>query len=115
MSVTEGSLPFRLKDDDDDVRIASLSAQGADGDDSEDGDQKRTVYSWSTPAMRRLQAARDAGLKVHLIAKVRFGDGRQTRCECGWRCTGKSDREMAETYKEHVEAKKRRAQRRVSA
>jgi len=44
---------------------------------------------------------RIASGEAHVIADVRFGEGRFTECTCGWRCAGGDDEAMARTWNAH--------------
>lgn len=54
---------------------------------------------------------RIASGEAHVIADVRFGDGRFTECTCGWRCTGRDDEAMARTWNAHPVAMRAARQR----
>jgi hypothetical protein len=66
------------------------------------GIEFRTIDGRSPGAQVKAARVEANGGGEHIIASIRFGDGRLTTCECGWTCTGRSDESMGVAFNAHA-------------
>lgn len=86
MTAFEGALPARMRIDTTNDTIVRLSgpSYGREG-------ETNNVGSVPPPDQK----------SSHVIEAVSWGEGRLTRCVCGWECTGRTDAAMATAWNRH--------------